>query len=80
MTAAAPENGVQLADLLAYSVYRAFKIENFGYPYFERALPNFYRWQDPRWAESPAASFSADRRGAGSMERIQTESLLAEGR
>ena len=36
-------NGVQLADLLAYSVYRAFKDENFGYPYFARLLPNFYR-------------------------------------
>jgi len=36
-------NGVQLADLLAYSVYRAFKSEDFGYPYFEKLLPNFYR-------------------------------------
>lgn len=36
-------NGVQLADLLAYSVYRAFKREDFGYPYFERLLPSFYR-------------------------------------
>ena len=31
-------NGVQLADLLAYSVYRAFKGEDLGYPYFERVL------------------------------------------
>ena len=36
-------NGVQLADLLAYSVYRAFKDEDAGYPYFERVLGNFYR-------------------------------------
>ena len=36
-------NGVQLADLLAYSVYRAFKGEDLGYPYFERVLANFYR-------------------------------------
>ena len=36
-------NGVQLADLLAYSVYRAFKGEDLGYPYFERLLGNFYR-------------------------------------
>ena len=36
-------NGVQLADLLAYSVYRAFKGEDLGYPYFERVLGNFYR-------------------------------------
>ena len=36
-------NGVQLADLLAYSIYRAFRQEDFGYPYFDRLLPNFYR-------------------------------------
>ena len=36
-------NGVQLADLLAYSVYRAFKGEDLGYPCFERVLGNFYR-------------------------------------
>ncbi len=36
-------NGVQLADLLAYSVYRAFKEEDIGYPYFEKVLGNFYR-------------------------------------
>lgn len=38
-------NGVQLADLLAYNVYRAFKDENFDYPYFEMLLPSFYRRQ-----------------------------------
>jgi hypothetical protein len=36
-------HGVQLADLLAYSVYRAFKDENLAYSYFERVLPHFYR-------------------------------------
>ena len=36
-------NGVQLADLLAYNVYRAFRDEDAGYPYFERVLGNFYR-------------------------------------
>lgn len=36
-------NGVQLADLLAYNVYRVFKTEAFDYPYFMRLLPNFYR-------------------------------------
>ena len=36
-------NGVQLADPLAHSVYRAFKDENLGYPYLERVLGNFYR-------------------------------------
>lgn len=39
-------NGVQLADLLAYSVYRAFRHEEFDYPYFERLLPHFYRRPD----------------------------------
>ena len=38
-------NGVQLADLLAYNVYRAFKTEDFTYPYFEMLLPSFYRRQ-----------------------------------
>ena len=33
-TRSEPSNGVQLADLLAYSVYRAFKDEDSGYPYF----------------------------------------------
>lgn len=36
-------NGVQLADLLAYNVYRAFKSEDLTYPYFDAMLPNFYR-------------------------------------
>lgn len=36
-------NGVQLADLLAYNVYRAFKDENLQYPYFDMQLPCFYR-------------------------------------
>ncbi len=35
-------NGVQLADLLAYNVYRAFKDENFSYPYLQLMLPNLY--------------------------------------
>jgi hypothetical protein len=35
-------NGVQLADLLAYNVFRAFKSEDFTYPYFELMLPSFY--------------------------------------
>lgn len=39
-------NGVQLADLLAYSVYRAFRDEDFAYQYFARLLPSFYRRRD----------------------------------
>lgn len=38
-------NGVQLADLLAYNVYRAFKAENFAYSYFEMLFPAFYKRQ-----------------------------------
>lgn len=36
-------NGVQLADLCGYNVYRAFRDGNFGYPYFKRLLPYIYR-------------------------------------
>jgi len=38
-------NGVQLADLLAYCVYRAFRDEDFTYPYFAQLLAHFYRRQ-----------------------------------
>lgn len=36
-------NGVQLADLLAYNIYRAFRQEDFAYPYFSEMLPYIYR-------------------------------------
>lgn len=42
-TASELSNGVQLADLLAYNVYRAFSQENMSYPYFQDTLPYFYR-------------------------------------
>ena len=35
-------NGVQLADLCAYNVFRAFKDENLDYPYFQLMLPHVY--------------------------------------
>jgi hypothetical protein len=35
-------NGVQLADLCGYNVYRAFRDGNFDYPFFQRLLPQFY--------------------------------------
>ncbi len=73
-------NGVQLADLLAYNVYRAFKLEDFGYPYFEKALPNFYRWRNSQRVEGVAGPFSAGRSGTGRMERIQTENPPGGGR
>jgi hypothetical protein len=35
-------NGVQLADLCGYNVYRAFRSGDFRYAYFRRLLPFFY--------------------------------------
>ena len=39
-------NGVQLADLLAYNVYRAFRDEDPDYPYFRSIIPTIYRRRD----------------------------------
>ncbi len=39
-------NGVQLADQLAYNVYRAFRYENIDYPYFNNLLGHFYSARD----------------------------------
>lgn len=36
-------NGVQLADLCAYNVYRAFRSVNEHYPHFQRLLQYFYK-------------------------------------
>lgn len=38
-------NGIQLADLCAYDVYRAFRYEQPGYEYFRAILPRFYQSQ-----------------------------------
>jgi len=35
-------NGVQLADLVAYNVFRCFRSEDPGYDYFARCLPHFW--------------------------------------
>jgi hypothetical protein len=35
-------NGVQLADLCGYNIYRAFRSLDFGYPFFRKLLPHFY--------------------------------------
>ena len=42
-TDSALSNGVQLADLCGYNVYRAFRNRDFSYPFFERLLDCFYR-------------------------------------
>ena len=39
-------NGVQLADQLAYNVYRAFRMPDVRYSYFDKMLPHFYRSPD----------------------------------
>ena len=39
-------HGIQLADLCAYNVYRAFRNQEFGYPFFARMLPHFYNSQN----------------------------------
>ena len=39
-------NGVQLADQLAYNVYRAFRSEEMDYPYFNLLLDYFYSGRD----------------------------------
>ncbi len=35
-------NGIQLADLCGYNVYRAFRDAKFEYPFFQNLLPKFY--------------------------------------
>lgn len=44
-TASELSHGVQLADLLAYNVYRAFKMEDMDFAYFNMLMPRFYRRQ-----------------------------------
>ena len=53
-------NGIQLADQLAYNVYRAFRDCDFTYQYFENILSYFYRSRDgvalhglAVWPDSP---------------------------
>lgn len=42
-TASELSHGVQLADLLAYNIYRAFRSEDLSYRYFDMLLPRVYR-------------------------------------
>lgn len=41
-TDSALSNGIQLADLCGYNVYRAFRNQDFSYPYFNQMLGRFY--------------------------------------
>lgn len=36
-------NGIQLADLVSYNIYRVFKTQAFDYPWFRRILPHFWK-------------------------------------
>ena len=36
-------NGIQLADLCAYNIYRAFQQQDFSYPFFHRIAPHIWR-------------------------------------
>ena len=36
-------NGIQLTDLCAYNIYRAFRSQNFMYSFFSNILPSFYK-------------------------------------
>jgi hypothetical protein len=38
-------NGVQLADMMAYNIYRCFRYEDSAYPFFQRILP--FIWTCP---------------------------------
>ncbi len=38
-------NGVQLADLCAYNIFRAFRERDVKYPYFQKTLPFVYKNQ-----------------------------------
>jgi hypothetical protein len=40
-------NGVQLSDLCAYNIYRAFKTGNLAYPFFERISPHIWAKSNP---------------------------------
>jgi hypothetical protein len=75
--------GVQLADLLAYNVYRAFRTENMDYAYFDMLLPHFYARKSGHaldglkvWPEaSPLVALARGKWRANKMA-----ALLVEGR
>lgn len=49
-------NGVQLADLVGYNFYRAFRYENLDYPFFEKILPSLWTGDNTR-PEDPQGLF-----------------------
>lgn len=65
-------NGIQLADLLAYNIYRAFKTEDFGYPFFRAMLPSIYRRRDG-WALDGLKIWPDDSPLVGAAQRAWDE-------
>ena len=63
-------NGVQLADLLAYNVYRVFRNEDFSYPYFRRKFRAILKL---RLAFHPSAAMGCG--GFGPFFRLQDVSM-----
>jgi hypothetical protein len=67
-------NGVQLADLCAYNVYRAFRSQNEQYPHFQRLLPFFYKSSfTPPEKIDGLKVFPDNHRWKDLMDRIQKE-------
>ncbi len=67
-------NGVQLADLCAYNVYRAFRSSNEKYPDFQKLLPYFYKSKlTPPEKIDGLKLFPDDHRWGDLMHRIQKE-------
>ncbi|MBF0157189.1 MAG: DUF3800 domain-containing protein [Magnetococcales bacterium] len=52
-TASELSNGVQLSDLLAYSVYHAFKYEKVDYPFFDMLFPYIYKRKGSMGSDAP---------------------------
>jgi hypothetical protein len=67
-------NGVQLADLCAYNIFRVFRDEDTNYPYFLRILPFVYKNAklDPRRLEG-IKIFPEDHRWGGFLDSVKNE-------
>jgi hypothetical protein len=80
-------NGIQLADLCCYNVYRVFRSEQFDYPWFQRMLPFFYHSNQSREErmdglkvfppESDLVSFAQD--GIDDFRALESETPAEEG-
>lgn len=67
-------NGVQLADLCAYNIYRIFNTNNETYPYFEKILPYFYSSKRTRESKIDGLKvFPNNHRWSELIQRIETK-------